>query len=122
MCCQNVIISEGQKGICSPPDVILTETEVYWHEELSTTFHISTGAQWYSTSNVMENSTCNVVGGNVPEPFSAENFSVSGLMEYAISKAGGQYMTETFSPEHYSGSTLKEYAISKEGGKTTPLH
>ena len=54
VCCQNVIISEGQKGICSPPDVILTETEVYGHEELSTTSHISTGAQWYSASNVME--------------------------------------------------------------------
>ena len=70
----------------------------------------------------MENPTCSVVGDNVLEPFSAENFSVSGLMEYAISKAGGQYMTETSSPEHYSGSTLKEYTISKEGGKTTPLH
>ena len=88
MCCKNVIISEGQKGICSPPDVIPTETEVYGHKEWSTTSHISTGAQWYSASNVMENQTCSVVGDNVLEPFSAENFSESGLMEYAISKAG----------------------------------
>ena len=121
MCCQNVIISEGQKGICSLPDIILTETEVYGHEEWSTTSHISTGAQWYSASNVMENPTSSVVHGNVPEPFSAENFSETGLMEYAISKAGGQYVTETSSPEHYSGSTLMEYAISKGGGQDHPF-